>query len=233
MNLFINADCDDTTGWYGFDYLINRNRTDDALLVEKFVGVDTWAFETVGSVAYTRTGNVMQVKIPKAMIGFVDTIDFKWADNSTPTGQIMEFLDQGDAAPNGRYTYRYTLTEQAVKYPTELEGDLGTMIVLKSRSYNAFVGGKMVRLVEDNTNGVLLASGNDIWLPVEFLKSALSIDAGSETTYNHYGITYVKATDLVKNAGKVITVTPDGLVVIADSEITSENDLGVLYRALS
>lgn len=233
MNLFINADCDDTTGWYGFDYLINRNRTDDALLVEKFVGVDTWAFETVGSVSYTRTGNVMQVKIPKAMIGFVDTIDFKWADNSIPTGQIMEFLDQGDAAPNGRYTYRYTLTEQAVKYPTELEGDLGTMIVLKSRSYNAFVGGKMVRLVEDNTNGVLLASGNDIWLPVEFLKSALSIDAGSETTYNHYGITYVKATDLVKNAGKVITVTPDGLVVIADSEITSENDLGVLYRALS
>ena len=145
----------------------------------------------------------------------------------------MEFLDQGDAAPNGRYTYRYTLTEQAVKYPTELEGKLDTMIILKSRSYNAFVGGKMVRLVEDNTNGVLFASGNDIWLPVEFLRSALGIEAGEETTYNHYGITYVKATDLVKNAGKVITVTPDGLVVIADSEITGENDLGVLYRALS
>jgi hypothetical protein len=107
------------------------------------------------------------------------------------------------------------------------------MIVLKSRSYNAFVGGKMVRLVEDNTNGVLLASGSDIWLPVDFLKSALGIDVGGETSYNHYGITYVKATDLVKNAGKVITVTPDGLVIIADSEITSENDLGVLYRALS
>ena len=238
MNLFINADCDDTTGWYGFDYIINRNRTDNALLVEKFVGVDTWAFETVGSVAYTREGNVMQVKIPKAMVGFTDTIDFKWADNSTPTGDIMEFLDQGDAAPNGRYTYRYTLTEQAVKYPTELNGDLGSMIVLKSNSYNAFVGGKQVRIVEDNTKGVLLASGYDIWLPVEFLKSTLGIDAqgidaAGETTYNHYGITYVKATDLVKAAGKVITVTPDGLVIIADQAITDENDLGVLYRALS
>ncbi len=233
MNLFINADCDDTTGWYGFDYLINRNRTDNALLVEKFTGVDTWAFETVGSVAYIRDGNVMQVKIPKTMIGFTDMIDFKWADNSTPTGQIMEFLDQGDAAPNGRYTYRFTLTEQAVKYPTELEGDLSTMVVLKSRSYNAFVGGKQVRLVEDNTNGVLLASGEDIWLPVDFLKSALGIDATGETTYNHYGIPYVKATDLVKNAGKTITVTPDGLVVIADTEITDENDLGILWRALS
>jgi hypothetical protein len=233
MNLFINADCDDATGWYGFDYLINRNRTDNALLVEKFVGVDTWEFETVGSVAYTRSGNVMQVMVPKAMIGFTDTIDFKWADNSTPTGQIMEFLDQGDAAPSGRYTYRYTLTEQAVKYPTELNGDLASMVVLKSRSYNAFVGGKQVRLVEDNTCGVLFASGEDIWLPVDFLKSALGIDAAGETTYNHYGIAYVKATDLVKNAGKVITVTSDGLVVIADTAITDENDLGILHRALS
>jgi hypothetical protein len=237
MNLFINADCDDATGWYGFDFILNRNRTDNAMLIEKFVGVDTWAFETVGSVEYTRAGNVMQVKLPKTMIDITDgeavTFDFKWADNSTPTGQIMEFLDQGDAAPNGRYTYRFTLTEQAVKYPTELKGDLTTMVVLKSRSYNAFVGGKQVRLVEDNTNGVLLASGNDIWLPVDFLKSALGIDASGETTYNHYGITYVKATDLVKGAGKVITVTPDGLVIIAEQEITHENDLGILHRALS
>ena len=233
MNLFINADCDDSTGWYGFDYLINRNRTDSALLVEKFVGKDTWAFETVGSVAYTRVGNTMQVKLPKAMIGFTDTLDFKWADNSTPTGQIMEFLDQGDAAPNGRYTYRFTLTEQAVKYPTELKSDLSTMVVLKSRSYNAFVGGKQTRLVEDNTKGVLLASGDDIWLPVDFLMSALNIDATGETTYNHYGIPYVKATDLVRSAGKTVTVTPDGLVIIADSAITDENDLGILYRALS
>jgi hypothetical protein len=91
----------------------------------------------------------------------------------------------------------------------------------------------MVRLVDDNTNGVLLASGTDIWLPVDFLKSALAIDAGSETTYNHYGITYVKATELVQNASKVITVTPDGLVVIADSAITDENHLEILYRTLS
>jgi hypothetical protein len=212
---------------------LNRNRTEDAMLVERFVGTDTWAFEAVGSVAYTRSGNVLQVKIPKDMLGFVDTLDFKWADNSTPTGQIMEFLDQGDAAPNGRYTYRFTLTEQAVKYPTELKSDLSTMVVLKSRSYNAFVGGKQTRLVEDNTNGVLFASGDDIWLPVDFLKSALNIDATGETTYNHYGIPYVKATDLVKNAGKTITTTPDGLVIIADSAITDQNDLGVLYRALS
>ena len=233
MNLFINADCDDATGWYGYDFILNRNRNDEAVLIERFVGVDTWAFETVGSVAYTRLGNVMQVKIPKDLIGFSGTIDFKWADNSVPTGQIMEFLDQGDAAPNGRDNYRFTMTEQTVKLPTELKADISTLIVLKSRSYNAFVNGQMVRLVEDNTNGVLLASGNDIWLPVSFLETVLGISAEGETTYNHYGVLYVKATDLVKKAGKVITITSDGLVVIGDSEITDLNDLGMLYRALT
>jgi hypothetical protein len=65
------------------------------------------------------------------------------------------------------------------------------------------------------------------------LKSSLGIEAVGETVYNHYGIPYVKATDLVKNAGKAITVTPDGLVVIADSEITDPGDLELLNRALS
>ncbi len=233
MNLFINVDCDDATGWYGFDFILNRNRDDGRVLVERFTGTDSWTFETVGAADYTRVGKVMQIKLSKSLIGFTDTIDFKWADNSVPTGEIMEFLDQGDAAPNGRYTYRFTLTEQTVKLPTELTVDLSSLIVLKSRSYNAFVGGQSVRLVEDNTNGVLLASGNDIWLPVSFLKSALNIDAAGETTYNHYGITYVKATELVKAAGKTITVTSDGLVVIADMAIENGDDLETLYRALS
>lgn len=231
MNLFINADCNDETGWYGFDYILNRNRDDGRVLVERFTGVDSWTFETVGTAAYTCAGNILQIKLPKSMIGFTDTIDFKWADHSVPTGDIMEFLDQGDAAPNGRYTYRYTLVEQTVKLPTELKADLSTLVVLKANSYNAFVNGKQIRLVADNTNGKALASNTDIWLPVDFLESVLGIKA--DASANHYGIPYVKANDLIKSAGKTITTTPDGLIVIADQALTDENDLGILYRALS
>ena len=36
-----------------------------------------------------------------------DNFDFKWADNSTVSGEIMEFMDLGDAAPNSRFNYRY------------------------------------------------------------------------------------------------------------------------------
>lgn len=233
MNLFLNADCDDTTGWYGYDFVLNRTQNDTVVSVDRFIGTDTWAYERVGEAAYTRDGKVLQIRIPKSLIGFVDTIDFKWADNSVPTGDIMEFLDQGDAAPNQRFNYRFTTLESPVKYPEVLTD---SMVVLKSRSYNAFVGGEMIRLVSDNTNGVLLASDHDIWLPVSFLLEQFGISCEGETTYNHYGIPYVKATELLLSAGKEITVTTDGLVVItsqADGVVLDEDTLRTLYRALT
>ena len=36
---------------------------------------------------------------------------------------IMEFLDQGDAAPSGRYNYRYTTLAAQAKIPDVLTED--------------------------------------------------------------------------------------------------------------
>lgn len=229
MNLFINADCDDNTGWYGYDYLINRSQDGNTVSVDRFVGKDTWQLESAGRAEYVRNGKILQIKLEKSLIGFEDTMDFKWADNSIPTKDIMEFLDQGDAAPNGRYNYRFTLKETESKIPDVLSED---MVVLKSRSYNAFVNGKSVRIVDDNTNGVLLASDHDIWLPVSFLEDYLNISCDGANKTNHYGIEYVKANSLIEDAGKKITVCSDGLVVIADSIIEDETVLRTLYNSL-
>ena len=228
MNLFINADCNDATGWYGYDFMINRAQKDGYVSVERFVGTDTWAFESVGSARYTLSGKVLQIELDRDLLGVGDTFDFKWADNSVPTGDIMEFLDQGDAAPSGRYNYRYTTLATEVKLPDVLTED---MVVLKSRSYNAYVGGKEVRLVQDNTLGVLLASDSALYLPVSFLES-IGIHCAGAQTVNHYGMQYVQANDLIAAAGKQITQTPDGLVIIADSPITDEDTLRILYRSL-
>lgn len=233
MNLFLNSDCNDSTGWYGYDFILNRTQNDRYVSVDKFVGTDEWSFERVGQAEYSLNGRVLQIKIEKSLIGFVDTIDFKWADNSVPTGNIMEFLDQGDAAPNHRYNYRFTLLETSAKIPEELENNI---TVLKSRSYNSYIDGKCVRIVDDNTNGVLFASGLDIWLPVSFLEKKLGISCLGAESVNHYGIDYVKANEYIEKAGKLITVTDYGLVVITDkSDNISLDDktLRVLYRALN
>ncbi len=239
MNLFINTDCDDATGWYGFDLILNRNRDNGRILVERFTGVDSWTFETVGTASYTVTGKVMQIQIAKSLCGFEPgkalTFDFKWADNSVPTGDIMEFLDQGDAAPSGRYTYRFVTEAQAEKLPTaeELSVNLADLVVLKTNSYHAYVGGHEVRMVEDNTLGTTLASNTAFWLPAAFVESTFGIKAEGET-YDHYGIPYIRADELIAAAGKTVVTTGDGLIVITDGTVTlTEDDLRVLYRALS
>lgn len=228
MNLFINSDCTDATGWYGYDFLLNRAQSGSTVSVERFVGTDTWELEKVGTAEYRRNGKTLVIKVAKDLIGFTGTMDFKWADNSVPTADIMEFLDQGDAAPNGRYNYRYTLEETQPKLPACLTSD---MIVLKANSYHAFVDGKQVRLVENSTKGVLLASGNELWLPVSFLAS-VGVTADGTQTVDHYGIPYVRADTLITAAGRKITVCNNGLVVIADAAITDTDTLTILYRAL-
>ena len=228
MNLFIKADGDETTGWNGFDFVLNRSRDGSKVSVEKFTN-NGWSFETVGQAEYVLTGNVLQIKVEKSLLGIGSTFDFKWADNSVTDGDIMGFTDLGDAAPDGRFCYRYTTEESAQKLPEGLTAD---MVVLKANGYNAYVGGQQVRLVDDNTKATAMASGYDVWLPVSFLTS-LGIDAGNTETVDHYGVAYVHANALIEGAGKVITVTSDGLIVIADAAVTDGDLLTTLYRALA
>ena len=54
--------------------------------------------------------NVMVVRIPKADLGIEGNdfvIDFKWMDNCNEDEDFMNVYSNGDAAPLGRYNYRY------------------------------------------------------------------------------------------------------------------------------
>ena len=54
-------------------------------------------------------GKTLVIEVDDSLIGLSDRddFDFKCADNSTITGEAMEFMDLGDAAPNGRFNFRY------------------------------------------------------------------------------------------------------------------------------
>ena len=53
----------------------------------------------------------MEIAIPLSELGITDvrdfTVDFKWIDNAVDQGDIQQCLSDGDAAPNGRFRYRY------------------------------------------------------------------------------------------------------------------------------
>ena len=112
MNLYINLDNNPATGWEGYDLALNRARDGHYVAVESLA--EGWSGKHVGQALYTVDGNRMTIRLAKSTVGIsgqVSTLCFKWADNSTLTGNIMEFMDQGDTAPNDRFSYLYICPE--------------------------------------------------------------------------------------------------------------------------
>ena len=60
----------------------------------------------------------------------------------------------------------------------------------------------------------------------------LGVSTEGLTVYDHYGVKYVKADEAVKSSGKTVTVCSNGLLIIADKEITDTKVLDTLYDSL-
>ena len=228
MNLYIDADCSASTGWYGYDFVINRGRDGSTCSVMRFKD-NAWSMEEVGRAEYAVTGKVMQLHVSASLLGLGDTFDFKWADNSVDDGDVMKFLDQGDTAPNDRFNYRYTIAEQPAAVPACLGGD---MIVLKAGSYNAYAGGREVRLDPANTGAVFTGDGEHLYLPLAFARDVIGLDVTSAETFDHFGTAYCDAAGALDKFGKVVSVSEDGSLIVIGSETVSEADMLTLYRSL-
>ena len=111
MQLWLNTDCD-TTGWYGYDYLIADTVEDDfTLSAVHFTGDTRDAAEDAGQVSMRVSGNEMMVEIPLSLLEIGDykdiTLEFKWADSTSVIDEMEDFYCEGDAAPLGRMNWVY------------------------------------------------------------------------------------------------------------------------------
>jgi len=110
MLLFIDADRDPSTGWNGYDYLVNASVLDaKTTTVKKNLG--GWKWSEGIKVPYRVAGNKMEISIPRSVLGLPAkgdfAFDFHWADNIQKTDDIIEFAVSGDSAPDRRFNYRY------------------------------------------------------------------------------------------------------------------------------
>ena len=109
MNLFIGTGTVSRKGWEGYEYVINRSGVANGVtrvlrLDENGNGTD------VGAAAYTVQGNVMQIAVPRSVIGMdggSDTLYFKVADRVSDPLDIMTYYTSGKSLPMGRLSYRY------------------------------------------------------------------------------------------------------------------------------
>ncbi|MDR1866277.1 MAG: CBM9 family sugar-binding protein, partial [Bacteroidales bacterium] len=109
MLLFIDVDRDKSTGWNGYDYVVNRINPDRSAVVEKNVG-NRWEWEQAAKVKFAVNGNRLELEIPRKTLGLENKnvhIEFKWNDNMQENGNIMDFYVNGDTAPGGRFNFLY------------------------------------------------------------------------------------------------------------------------------
>lgn len=114
MLLFIDADADKTTGWEGYDYLVNYEVVSDT--VTTLCAYKDGVWQEIGTVAYAVKGDRLTVTIPRSLLGLTDKtvkVNFHWMDNVTDIYDLESWFTTGDSAPERRNNYAY---EQAIRY---------------------------------------------------------------------------------------------------------------------
>lgn len=109
MLLLIDADQDPSTGWYGYDYMVNGRVTDDNQTTLQEYDVEKQDWVQKSSIKYSYSENQLELTIPRTQMGLEGeelTFDFKWSDNPAGLNDPISLCTGGDTAPNRRFNYR-------------------------------------------------------------------------------------------------------------------------------
>ena len=111
MLLLIDADKNSNTGWFGYDFIVNKKVIDDKtttlLRYDANAPGDHWV--EVARVSYRYKANKMEIAIPRKLLnlnGNTINFDYHWADNPTDLIDPISLCTSGDSAPNRRFNYR-------------------------------------------------------------------------------------------------------------------------------
>lgn len=109
MMLLIDADNNHSTGWHGYDYIINKEvkgeRTTTLMQYDSQKG--EWSY--VADIAMRYADNRLELTIPRKLLNLAEakfTLDFKWTDNPAELKDPISLCTDGDTAPNRRFNYR-------------------------------------------------------------------------------------------------------------------------------
>lgn len=109
MWLLLDTDQNRTTGWEGYDFVVNRSMDTGETWLERNLG--GWKWAKIARIGFRVAGNELMLAIPRAALGLPPgdalALDFKWWDNPQKPGDLMDTYLSGDVAPDGRFNYRY------------------------------------------------------------------------------------------------------------------------------
>jgi hypothetical protein len=110
MLLLLDVDGDHANGWEGFDFVVNRIPPSNGRAVLE-ASSGGWNWTRVAEVRIRILDDELWLELPRAVLGIgADpiSIDLKWLDNPQSSGDANDATVNGDAAPPGRFRYRYS-----------------------------------------------------------------------------------------------------------------------------
>jgi hypothetical protein len=112
MCLLLDTDQKFTTGRLGYDVRVNHTRAQGDASIERWTGQ---GWEPIGNATLQIGTNELHLAVQRSLLGLTSDkpvrFDFKWTDNVPSDADGIDFLDQGDSAPNARFNYRYLTTQ--------------------------------------------------------------------------------------------------------------------------
>lgn len=109
MHLFIDSDQDPTTGWEGYDYMLNGNSITVATTpIRKYDNNKGWV--VLGKVEYKLANGELMIAVPKTYFK-TKSFDFHWVDNPKKLYKITDFFTAGDNAPERRANFRFMASQ--------------------------------------------------------------------------------------------------------------------------
>ena len=109
MLLMIDADNNSSTGWYGYDFIINKSVKSDRTTSLMRYDAEKKEWAEVADIAMRYAENRLELTIPRHLLNLTEdkfTFDFKWADNPAELADPISLCTDGDTAPNRRFNYR-------------------------------------------------------------------------------------------------------------------------------
>ena len=149
MLLLVDADDDTSTGWCGYDFIVNYH-----IPYPDRSAVMAWDAESkkwipAGYVALGVSGCRMELALPRTLLGEAacrpeGSILFKWVDNPSGLDNMIDLCTAGDTAPNRRFNYRYSwsgnsavpVAVDTVDVPIKAEGVSGGIAISGDGRYS-------------------------------------------------------------------------------------------------
>ena len=109
MYLLIDTDHNSSTGWFGYDAVVNKKVLDEkSTTLQCYSKENIWEQKSI--INYKYAGNELEMSIPRNLLGLEGnslTFDFKWCDNPEDLKDPISLCKSGDTAPNRRFNYRF------------------------------------------------------------------------------------------------------------------------------